>query len=209
MSEELKTRVLRKVRDIFGEAAYADYEPALAAFIEDVRAVGGKAHLVGRENLESNIEAQIVDSALMLKAFERTGEERRTVADIGPGAGFPGIIWKVLKPELEITLIERKSKMAAFLSREAARLKLKDLYIYAGDAAEAEFKPFQAVVSKAAGKLTEILPVAEKLLESGGIYITIKGPDWEMDGEPHRVREMRMEKEELIGRGKIIIFRKF
>lgn len=210
MNEDLRKRVLEKVRGIFGEGVAAEAEPALAAFIEDVRTIGGKTHLVGRENLESNIEAQIVDSAMMLEVFQEAGGAGRRIADIGSGAGFPGIIWKILNPELEITLIERKSKMAAFLSREAARLGLKDIYIYPGDASMAEFEPFEAVVSKAAGKLNEVLPVAEKLLERDGIYITIKSPYWEKTEDQPDMQGMRLEESEspTTDRGKILVFRK-
>jgi len=210
VNEDLRKRVLEKVRGILGEGVVAEAEPALAAFIEDVRMIGGKTHLVGKSNLESNIEAQIVDSAMMLEVFQEAGGARRRIADIGSGAGFPGIIWKVLNPELEITLMERKSKMAAFLSREIARLGLKDIYIYPGDASMAEFEPFEAVVSKAAGKLNEIFPVAEKLLERDGIYITIKSPYWEKSRNRKDVQGMRL-KENLSAtteRGKILVFRK-
>lgn len=210
MNEDLRKRVLEKVRGIFGERVTAEAGPALAAFIEDVRTIGAKTHLVGRGNLESNIEAQIIDSAMMLEIFQEAGGARRRIADIGSGAGFPGIIWKVLNPELEITLIERKSKMAAFLSRETARLGLKDIHVYPGDASMAEFEPFEAVVSKAAGKLNEILPVAEKLLERDGIYITIKSPYWEKSRDRTEMQGMRLEENEsaTIERGRVLVFRK-
>lgn len=182
----------------------------LSLFIEDIREMGVKTHLVGKEHLRKNILRQIIDSIMLLNLFEKEHEGGGPIADIGSGAGFPGMVWKILAPELEITLIERKSKLASFLEREARRLKLDDIDIFEGKAEEAGKGYYRAAVSKAAGKLDSILPVAESLLQEGGLYLTVKGTG---HGSGERVEgcgKMKLNGSVELGknRGRVFIFRK-
>jgi 16S rRNA (guanine527-N7)-methyltransferase len=112
------------------------------------------------------------------------GEGRR-VADIGSGAGFPGMVWKIARPGMEVVLFERKERLAVFLERTSRLLGLQGLEVRAEDAAlSPERGAFDVVTSKAAGRLGEILPVAGALLGPGGVYITAKGGGWrpELEG---------------------------
>ncbi len=142
---------------------------------------GGRMHLTGRERMADVIAAQISDSMIML---ELAGGGP-FVADIGAGAGFPGIVWKLANPGLELALFERKERLASFLERTVALLGLEGIAVRAEEATpETEGGPFDVVTSKAAGRLDEILPIAAGMLKKGGIYVTAKGEGWEreMDG---------------------------
>ncbi len=165
-------------------------------YIEELVLWGRRMHLVGKKRFEETLSAQIVDSLAMLEFAEDLpgsplarenealapgaggGEGGKTyrpkVADIGTGPGFPGMVWKIASPSLEITLFERKERTSLFLERVTARLKLEGIKAVCADAVAYGGK-FDLVVSKAAGKLEAMLPVAAELLTPGGIYVTIKG----------------------------------
>jgi 16S rRNA (guanine527-N7)-methyltransferase len=152
----------------------------LRAYVDELVKWGERIHLTGRERMADAIAAQISDSMVML---ELAGEGTE-VADIGTGAGFPGIVWKLARPRLEIVLFERKERLASFLERTAAILGLEGVSVRAEDAAlYPEARRFDIVTSKAAGRLGEILPVAGRMLKKGGIYVTAKGEGWEAELE--------------------------
>ena len=148
----------------------------LREYVEELVRWGGRMHLTARERMPEAIAAQISDSLVML---ELAGDGGR-VADIGTGAGFPGMVWKMARPGWKVTLFERKERIALFLERTAARLGLDGLDVRAEDVRPgAAEERFDVVTSKAAGRLGEILPLAAGLLRPGGLYVTAKGPGWE------------------------------
>jgi len=210
MKKGLNAEILSVAARFRPESMEDQTRERLSLFIEDIREMGVKTHLVGKEHLRKNILRQFVDSIMLLNLFEKEYEGSGAIADIGSGAGFPGMVWKILAPELEITLMEKKRKLASFLAREAKRLKLDDIDIFEGRAEEAGKGYYRAVVSKAAGKLERMLPVADRLLGEGGVYLTVKGTGY---GSGERVEgrgRMKLSRSVEMGknRGRAVIFRK-
>lgn len=90
-----------------------------------------------------------------------------TVADVGSGAGFPGIPIKIYAPSVTMTLIEAHGKKATFL-REAIRVnKFTNVNIFQ-DRAERWSDRAELVVLRAVEKFEEVLPVAGRLVSDGG-----------------------------------------
>ena len=164
----------------------------LERYVSELLRWNRSMHIVGRTDAALNMTKQLGDSIGLLRFADACGlrEERvesrderdaergkwRRVADIGSGAGFPGLAWKILRPSLEITLFERRERMATLLINICSRLGIKDLEIVQADASEHEPKHrFDLVSSKAAGRFGKLVPVAEGLLRMGGSYCTVKG----------------------------------
>jgi 16S rRNA (guanine527-N7)-methyltransferase len=103
-----------------------------------------------------------------------------SLADLGSGAGFPGLALKLARPELALTLVEAREKKAAFLEYLAACLKLADVAVvrvHLSPVLAREWGPrFGAVVSRATFKLTRFLELAAPLLLPGGVALALKGP---------------------------------
>ena len=186
----------------------------LARFAAEVAHWGSRTHLVGRTRSDENIMANLLDSIHLLRFAERfLGEarEERMAADIGSGAGFPGIVWAILNRSLRLSLYERREKARIFLERTAAILELGDRVSVKGEARRAEGGgAFDIVTSKAAGRLGAIAPVAAGLLLAEGLYVTVKGDAWKDE-----LREMGsgpLELEEAAplpaGRGTMLALRK-
>jgi 16S rRNA (guanine527-N7)-methyltransferase len=154
----------------------------LVEYTKLVDAWSERVHLVGKGRRSANLGLLVLDSLLLLGVAEERGLRMGRVADIGSGAGFPGVVWKIARPGLDVTLFERKTKPQLFLERIVAALGLEGIEVFGGDAAGcASPEAFDLVVSKAAGRLGEILPVAERLLGPDGAYLTIKGRLWESE----------------------------
>jgi 16S rRNA (guanine527-N7)-methyltransferase len=189
----------------------------LERFAGEVARWGSRTHLVGRSNIKENILISLLDSLHLLSFAERSGDlepvagRRRAVADIGSGAGFPGIVWAVARPDMDVTMFERREKPRLFLERTAALLGLGGAVVVGGDAGRSDRTGFfDLVVSKAAGRLDAILPIAEEFLRTEGIYVTIKGEGWESEMPGTGEGSMGLESVERLpgGRGSMLRLRR-
>jgi 16S rRNA (guanine527-N7)-methyltransferase len=103
------------------------------------------------------------------------GLERGRVADIGSGAGFPGIPWALNNPLLEVTMIERREKRALFLERVCRTLAIENATAVAMDArAAADRSDFQCrfdlIVTMAVGDPSSLATIVEPMLEANGRF---------------------------------------
>ena len=117
-----------------------------------------------------------LDSLLYLKAIP-PGPLK--LADAGAGAGFPGIPLKIVRPEIEIALIESSRKKTAFLRHITRMLKLTEADVIEqrlellGKGYE---KGFDVIVSRATFDITDFLKKACPYVKESGRLILSKGP---------------------------------
>lgn len=183
----------------------------LSLYLQEVDFWSARMHLVGRGRFGTSVELLVFDSLALLTAAGKSGLAASRVADIGSGAGFPGLVWKIVRPQLDVTLFERRLKPQLFLERVVAQLGLKGITVFGGDAANStESGAFDLVITKAAGRLAEILPLADRLLAPGGAYITVKGRAWEGELSQSIKASLRLESAVELpeGRGAALVFRK-
>ena len=101
--------------------------------------------------------------------------ERGPIADLGSGAGLPGLVLAILRPEREIHLIESDKRKAAFLIEASAQLKLAMVRVHACRAENAKLPPLSAITARALAPLAALLPHAAKFLAPGGVALFPKG----------------------------------
>ncbi len=104
----------------------------------------------------------------------RADHEKLTLADIGSGAGFPGIPIKVWAPQLDLTLIESSHKKATFLREVARALTLTNINIQ-NVRAETLQRQFAAVSLRAVERFQNILPMAARLVAPTGRLALLVG----------------------------------
>jgi len=97
-------------------------------------------------------------------------------ADLGSGAGFPGIPLALARPDLSWTLIERVKKKAAFLTVATASLALTNTSVVAGDARSLATR-FDLVISRAVALGEKELPLLRKLCTPRG-YVVVYGENF-------------------------------
>ncbi len=100
----------------------------------------------------------------------------RRIADVGTGAGFPGLPLAIVDPERHFTLIESTGKKARFVAHAAAVLELSNVEV-ANLRSEAyrPRRPFDTVICRAVGKVSEFLRIAGHLCAPGGRLLAMKG----------------------------------
>lgn len=135
-------------------------------------------NLTGIKKDEDIVIKHFLDSLLYLKAMP-TGELR--VADVGSGAGFPGIPIKIIRPEIHMYLIEPTGKKCLFLRNIIRQLDLKKTEVIEKRIAEVkadkEFaSPVDIAVTRALFDIKEFIKQASHIVKKGGIIILNKGP---------------------------------
>lgn len=120
----------------------------------------------------------VEDSLALLPHIARAG----TLLDLGTGAGIPGIILKIEKPEMEITLLDSTRKKISFCSEAIRKLSLPGIRAVCGRAEDIKtieaLGKFDVVVSRATWKIDEFIKMGAPYADDGGILIAMKGPDW-------------------------------
>ena len=100
-------------------------------------------------------------------------KEGASVVDIGSGAGLPGIVIALARPDTQVTLVEPLQRRVDFLNEVVAELKLP-ITVIRGKA-ETTRGSFDVVTSRAVAPLPKLLPMVRHLIKSGGSLLAIKG----------------------------------
>ena len=117
-----------------------------------------------------------VDSLTICKELQKN----KTLADIGTGAGFPGIPVKILRPDLDITLIDSLNKRVNFLTMVIEALKLEKIIALHGRIEDfgknkKYREKFDYVTSRAVANLSTLSEYMIPLVKIGGKCICMKG----------------------------------
>jgi 16S rRNA (guanine527-N7)-methyltransferase len=131
--------------------------------------------LISRKEPIAACERLVLESLELDRHLALSGPMR--VADVGSGAGFPGIIWAAEHEDAEVVLIERRERRATFLERAARTLDLENVTVIARDVrdvagSDALHSSFDVVATMAVGSPADMGPHIEGLLRPGGRYAT-------------------------------------
>jgi 16S rRNA (guanine527-N7)-methyltransferase len=101
----------------------------------------------------------------------------RAIADLGAGAGFPGLVLAVARPDAEVALVESNRRKCAFLERAAARMELGNVVVVAERAESwaAGLGSRDLVTARALAPLPVLVEYAAPLLMPGGALVAWKG----------------------------------
>jgi 16S rRNA (guanine527-N7)-methyltransferase len=145
-------------------------------FHNDLVDKGETLGLVGPREIDRLWTRHIINSALLAPLL--TG---KSLADIGSGAGFPGLVVAIMRPDVHCVLIEPMERRAKWLTDEAAALGLKNVEVIRSRAEDVPARiRCHTVTARAVSALKKLVPLALPLCEPGGELLFLKG---------HRVEE--------------------
>jgi len=121
------------------------------------------------------VDAHVADALVALE-LEHVRAACR-LADIGSGAGFPGLVLAAALPEAQVSLVESSSKKCAYLRRAADAMGLENVEAVAERAEEwtAGLGRCDVVTARAVAPLTVLVEYAAPLLAEGGVLVAWKG----------------------------------
>jgi 16S rRNA (guanine527-N7)-methyltransferase len=163
-------------------------------FIEILKEENKKQNLVSRKSLAEEIDKHVEDSLQANQLMDISGKR---LVDIGSGAGFPGLILAISRPDCQVTLVESDRKKAQFLNNVAAKLQLSNVAVVPERAEilghqEGFREQFQLCTSRAVAALNVLLELSLPLLTVGGQAVIWKGRNYqqEIDEAQHALQTL-------------------
>jgi len=128
--------------------------------------------------------------------------------DVGSGAGLPGLVLAIARPDVELVLIEPMERRVDWLLHEAGELGLTNVKVIRARAEETRLDvPLDQVTARAVTALAKLIPATAPLLRSGGEMIFMKGArvDAEVEAAAKVIRKARLRDIEVITLGEGIV----
>jgi 16S rRNA (guanine527-N7)-methyltransferase len=119
------------------------------------------------------------------------------IVDVGSGAGLPGLPLAILRPDLQVTLVESLLRRSEFLELAVAELGLADRVTIVRARAEEHHGHYQVVTSRAVAPLPRLVGWTRPLLARGGSMLALKG---QSAAEELRDAKASLSKAGLVGR---------
>lgn len=112
------------------------------------------------------------DSLTLVKVVDLT--EKETLCDVGSGAGFPGIVLKIVFPHLKVTLLDSLNKRVNYLNELINYLKLEEIEAIHVRGEDYK-KTFDVVTARAVASFEKLVEYTMHLVKTDGIFIAMKG----------------------------------
>ena len=161
-------------------------------------AEGETRGLIGPLELPRIWTRHILNSAIAAPLFDGS------VADVGSGAGLPGLVLAIARPDVHLTLIEPMERRVNWLNEQVESLGLDNVRVMRARGEDVGLE-FDAVTARAVSALRTLVPITAPLVKDGGELILLKGHNVpaEIDAaqkvfKKHKLSDVRVE---VLGEG--------
>lgn len=146
--------------------------PIAERFAEILTREGVLRGLIGPREVPRLWDRHLVNCALLGRAID----EGADVCDIGSGAGLPGLVLALSRPDLSVTLVEPLLRRTTFLEEAVTELGLENVEVVRARAEELHgLREFSVVTSRAVAPLDRLLGWSMPLVRQGGALVAMKG----------------------------------
>ncbi len=178
----MNTEAIQRALDRLGQSLRDDAAAHYALLLEELAHWNARVNLTAIRDPAAMITAHLLDSLVV-----RPLVYGMRIADVGTGAGFPGLPLAIAEPERRFVLLDRQRKKIAFVEHVIARLGLDNVFAVQTRAEDyAPDERFDTVIARAVGPLDRLVAMAGHLVAEGGVFIAMKGryPAAEVDQLP-------------------------
>jgi 16S rRNA (guanine527-N7)-methyltransferase len=145
--------------------------PLLNRYVDILRSTGVEWGLLGPREADRLWDRHILNSAALSGLIAPDS----AVADVGSGAGLPGIPLAILRRDLRMTLIESLLRRSTFLTQTVDKLELADRVKVIRSRAEDHHETYDVVVARAVAPLERLIGWCNPLRAPGGVILALKG----------------------------------
>lgn len=163
----------------FGVALGQEQLERLDCYAEMLVDWNTRMNLTGITDSEGVMTRHFEDSMTLLHAVEV--EEKAKVIDVGTGAGFPGMVLKIVRPDIRLTLLDSLNKRIVFLNEvaKAIQLEVETVHLRAeeGGRNPKYREQYDIACARAVANLRELSEYCLPYVKVGGRFISMKGPE--------------------------------
>lgn len=170
--------VLEQGAAALGESLTADTVGGLLAYREELERWNAAYNLTAIREPEAMVVRHLLDSLAVLPALDAAGVSlgAARLLDVGSGAGLPGLVLALCRPELSVTVLDSNGKKARFMRHAQRALRLENVEVVESRVeAYAPASRFDWVISRAFASLGDFVRLTEPLLIVGGRWLAMKG----------------------------------
>jgi 16S rRNA (guanine527-N7)-methyltransferase len=154
-----------------GRKVYGTQYPLVSRYVDILTSKGVEWGLLGPREAERVWDRHILNSAALSGLIAPDS----AVADVGSGAGLPGIPLAILRSDLRMTLIEPLLRRCTFLTETVEKLGIADRVHVVRSRAEDHHQSYDVVVARAVAPLARLIGWCNPLRADGGVILALKG----------------------------------
>jgi 16S rRNA (guanine527-N7)-methyltransferase len=168
-----REKVLLRGLEALGFSPDREQMNSFMAYLDELKRWNRAYSLTGLKTDEEVIVKHFLDSCLYLGVL---GPEVSRLADVGSGAGFPGIPIKIMRPETEVCLIEPSRKKSAFLRHIIRTLGLEGIVAVEERIEGVRDIEVDAALTRALFRVEDFVRYAAHIVRKHGLFVLSKGP---------------------------------
>lgn len=149
---------------------FRDRLEPMTRYAEILAGAGVERGMIGPREVPRLWDRHLVNSGVVLERVP----EGATVADVGSGAGLPGLVWAIARPDLRVTLVEPLLRRTTFLDEVVEELGLTNVRVLRARAEEVD-EQFDVVTARAVAALEKLARWCMPLVRPGGVLLALKG----------------------------------
>ncbi|KQP78187.1 16S rRNA (guanine(527)-N(7))-methyltransferase RsmG [Aeromicrobium sp. Leaf289] len=149
---------------------FHDQLPLVSRYAGILASDGVERGMIGPREVPRLWDRHLVNSGVVLPRLPQGA----TVADVGSGAGLPGLVWAIGRPDLQVTLVEPLLRRTTFLDEVVAELDLTNVRVVRSRAEDVD-ETFDVVTARAVAALEKLAKWCMPLVKPGGVLLALKG----------------------------------
>jgi 16S rRNA (guanine527-N7)-methyltransferase len=153
-------------------------QPALVRYADMLATTGVTAGLIGPREVPRLWSRHLLNCAVVVEPTQPWVPADATVVDVGSGAGLPGLVWALVRPDVQVICLEPLLRRSTFLTDAVQSLGLADrVRVVRGRAEEValDWTGVDIATSRAVAPLPRLLGWSMPLLKTGGTLVAMKG----------------------------------
>jgi 16S rRNA (guanine527-N7)-methyltransferase len=196
MSNDPRRAALRSGLEALSLQADDILQDRLLAYLDLLQKWNRAYNLSAVRDPQQMVHQHLLDCLAALPALDRhlQGREAR-ILDVGSGAGLPGVVWALMRPNWSVCCVDAVAKKASFVRQVAGELALRNLQSEHARVEQLRLPLVDLVVSRAFASLADFTALTRQHLSPGGCWLAMKGkvPDDEIAALPADVSVFHVE----------------
>ncbi|MDQ3155578.1 MAG: 16S rRNA (guanine(527)-N(7))-methyltransferase RsmG [Actinomycetota bacterium] len=149
---------------------FSSHLETVQRYVGFLSTAGVERGLIGPREVPRLWERHILNSAVVMPRIPHGA----TVADVGTGAGLPGLVWAIARPDISVTLIEPLLRRTVFLEEMCEELGLDNVRVVRARAEDVH-EEYDVVTARAVAALEKLGRWCLPLVREGGVLLALKG----------------------------------